>query len=70
MPAFNIFPPAAVAASDRDDSYNINDATLKSVGPDSIEKGRRNATRKTVKKALEDRYNAGKNKWFFTKLRF
>mmetsp|Transcript_36107 Transcript_36107/g.50346 ORF Transcript_36107/g.50346 Transcript_36107/m.50346 type:complete len:135 (+) Transcript_36107:57-461(+) len=50
--------------------YNINDATLKSVGPDSIEKGRRNATRKTVKKALEDRYNAGKNKWFFTKLRF
>mmetsp|Transcript_8164 Transcript_8164/g.34309 ORF Transcript_8164/g.34309 Transcript_8164/m.34309 type:complete len:135 (-) Transcript_8164:111-515(-) len=50
--------------------YNIQDAALKSIGPDSIEKGRRNATRKTVKKAFEDRYNAGKNKWFFTKLRF
>jgi large subunit ribosomal protein L27e len=28
------------------------------------------ATRKAVKKVLEDRFNSGKNKWFFSKLRF
>jgi len=26
--------------------------------------------KKTIKKLLEERYTAGKNKWFFTALRF
>jgi len=30
----------------------------------------RSAARKQLKKEFEERYNAGKNKWFFTKLRF
>ncbi|KAI9226159.1 MAG: 60S ribosomal protein l27-like protein [Piptocephalis tieghemiana] len=34
------------------------------------EPSQRIETRKVVRKQFEDRYNAGKNKWFFTKLRF
>lgn len=30
----------------------------------------RTAARKAVKKLFEERYNSGKNKWFFQKLRF
>jgi large subunit ribosomal protein L27e len=30
----------------------------------------RKDARKTVKKVLEDKYSAGKNRWFFTPLRF
>ena len=30
----------------------------------------REEAKKTVKKALEERYQSGKNKWFFTTLRF
>ncbi len=30
----------------------------------------REEAKKTVKKALEERYQSGKNKWFFTPLRF
>lgn len=30
----------------------------------------REEAKKTVKKALEDRYQSGKNRWFFTPLRF
>ncbi|KAK9720539.1 60S ribosomal protein L27B [Basidiobolus ranarum] len=30
----------------------------------------RNAAKKNVKKVFEERYVSGKNKWFFTKLRF
>ncbi|KAJ1568581.1 60S ribosomal protein L27 [Cladochytrium tenue] len=30
----------------------------------------RKASRKSVKKILEERYRSGKNKWFFQKLRF
>eukprot|EP00009_Paramoeba_aestuarina_P000293 CAMPEP_0201512900 /NCGR_PEP_ID=MMETSP0161_2-20130828/5066_1 /ASSEMBLY_ACC=CAM_ASM_000251 /TAXON_ID=180227 /ORGANISM="Neoparamoeba aestuarina, Strain SoJaBio B1-5/56/2" /LENGTH=140 /DNA_ID=CAMNT_0047908915 /DNA_START=62 /DNA_END=484 /DNA_ORIENTATION=- len=36
----------------------------------AIEKGKRSAVRKAIKGRLEERYVAGKNKWFFTKLRF
>jgi len=32
--------------------------------------GRRRKVRKQVRKLFEDRHKAGKNKWFFTKLRF
>jgi len=34
------------------------------------EKADREKVRKSVKKLFEDRYKAGKNRWFFTKLRF
>lgn len=30
----------------------------------------REEAKKTVKKALEERYQSGKNRWFFTPLRF
>jgi large subunit ribosomal protein L27e len=30
----------------------------------------RKEARKTVKKVLEEKYSAGKNRWFFTPLRF
>ena len=30
----------------------------------------REDAKKTVKKALEERYSSGKNRWFFTPLRF
>ncbi|KAH9277056.1 hypothetical protein BASA83_000574 [Batrachochytrium salamandrivorans] len=34
------------------------------------EPSQRRGARKAVKKVFEERYNAGKNKWFFQKLRF
>ncbi|RIA95095.1 ribosomal L27e protein family-domain-containing protein [Glomus cerebriforme] len=34
------------------------------------EPSQRNTAKKAVKKALQERYKAGKSKWFFTKLRF
>ncbi|RJE24577.1 60S ribosomal protein L27 [Aspergillus sclerotialis] len=34
------------------------------------EVSQREEAKKTVKKALEDRYTSGKNRWFFTPLRF
>ncbi|PWY76305.1 hypothetical protein BO70DRAFT_363893 [Aspergillus heteromorphus CBS 117.55] len=34
------------------------------------EVSQREDAKKTVKKALEDRYTSGKNRWFFTPLRF
>ena len=34
------------------------------------EVSQREDAKKTVKKALEERYQSGKNRWFFTKLRF
>jgi len=37
----------------------------------ALEKGpNRKKTRKAVKEVFQTRYNTGKNKWFFTKLRF
>jgi len=36
----------------------------------ALEKGQRKKTRKQLKKVFEARYQSGKNKWFFTKLRF
>eukprot|EP00008_Paramoeba_atlantica_P013103 CAMPEP_0201475744 /NCGR_PEP_ID=MMETSP0151_2-20130828/1106_1 /ASSEMBLY_ACC=CAM_ASM_000257 /TAXON_ID=200890 /ORGANISM="Paramoeba atlantica, Strain 621/1 / CCAP 1560/9" /LENGTH=140 /DNA_ID=CAMNT_0047855917 /DNA_START=47 /DNA_END=469 /DNA_ORIENTATION=+ len=36
----------------------------------AIETGKRSVVRKAIKSRLEERYVAGKNKWFFTKLRF
>ena len=36
----------------------------------SVEKGKRSVVRKAIKARLEDRYVSGKNKWFFSKLRF
>ncbi|KAJ5215055.1 60S ribosomal protein L27B [Penicillium chermesinum] len=34
------------------------------------EVSQREDAKKTIKKALEDRYTSGKNRWFFTPLRF
>ncbi|RMY37578.1 hypothetical protein D0864_16475 [Hortaea werneckii] len=34
------------------------------------EVSQREEAKKTVKKALEERYVSGKNRWFFTPLRF
>ncbi|KAJ3092365.1 60S ribosomal protein L27 [Quaeritorhiza haematococci] len=51
--------------------YNL-DIDLKSVVTvDTIkEPSQKIAARKQVKKAFEERYNSGKNRWFFQKLRF
>ena len=51
--------------------YNF-DVDLKAVvTTDSFkEPTQRITTRKAVKKLFEERFNAGKNKWFFEKLRF
>ncbi|KAI9222399.1 putative 60S large subunit ribosomal protein L27 [Blastocladiella britannica] len=34
------------------------------------EPSQRKTAKKTIRKIFEDKYKAGKNKWFFTKLRF
>jgi len=50
--------------------YGI-DLDLKEVAKtNALEKGQRVKTRGLVRKAFQARYNTGKNKWFFTKLRF
>ncbi|KAJ7180463.1 ribosomal L27e protein family-domain-containing protein [Mycena filopes] len=42
-----------------------------SVAADTFkEPTQREDAKKTIKKLLEDRYTAGKNRWFFTPLRF
>lgn len=42
-----------------------------SVTPDTFkEPTQREDAKKAVKKALEERYSKGSNRWFFTKLRF
>jgi large subunit ribosomal protein L27e len=48
------------------------DVDLKNVTLEKIygEHKNRRATKRQVKKAFEDRYKTGKNKWFFAKLRF
>jgi len=51
--------------------YVLQDVSLKNiVGNDALEKGKRDAVKKAVKKAFEERYNSGKTQWFFSKLRF
>ncbi|KAG0017550.1 hypothetical protein BGZ80_008172 [Entomortierella chlamydospora] len=52
--------------------YGLELETLKSVVTlDSFkEPSQREEAKKAIKKLLEERYNSGKNKWFFTKLRF
>ncbi|KAG0220138.1 hypothetical protein BGX31_011072 [Mortierella sp. GBA43] len=52
--------------------YGLELDTLKSVVTlDSFkEPSQREEAKKAIKKLFEERYNSGKNKWFFTKLRF
>ncbi|KAK3827689.1 MAG: ribosomal L27e protein family-domain-containing protein [Benniella sp.] len=52
--------------------YGLELDTLKSVlTVDSFkEPSQREDAKKAIKKLFEERYNSGKNKWFFTKLRF
>ncbi|KAG0264125.1 60S ribosomal protein L27A, partial [Actinomortierella ambigua] len=52
--------------------YGLELESLKSVVTvDSFkEPSQREDAKKAVKKLFEERYNSGKNKWFFTKLRF
>ena len=40
------------------------------VSRDSMDKAKRSRARKKIKTLFEERYKAGTNKWFFTKLRF
>ncbi len=50
--------------------YNL-DVDVKSVVADgALAPSTKRATKKSVKAAFEERYNTGKNKWFFSKLRF
>ncbi|EGF78095.1 hypothetical protein BATDEDRAFT_26801 [Batrachochytrium dendrobatidis JAM81] len=51
--------------------YNL-DIDLKTIvtGESVKEPSQRAGARKALKKVFEERYNAGKNKWFFQKLRF
>jgi large subunit ribosomal protein L27e len=50
--------------------YGIDIDFKNTIKANSLEKGQRRQTRKSVKKVFQARYNSGKNKWFFTKLRF
>ncbi|KAK5820938.1 ribosomal L27e protein family-domain-containing protein [Linnemannia elongata] len=52
--------------------YGLELESLKSaVTLDSFkEPSQREEAKKAIKKLFEERYNSGKNKWFFTKLRF
>ncbi|KAF9975948.1 hypothetical protein BGZ73_000237 [Actinomortierella ambigua] len=54
------------------EDYGLELESLKSVVTvDSFkEPSQREDAKKAVKKLFEERYNSGKNKWFFTKLRF
>lgn len=52
--------------------YSLDVESFKNaVTPDSLnEPSQREEAKKVVKKALEEKHQAGKNKWFFTKLNF
>lgn len=52
--------------------YSLDVEGFKSaVTSESLEEpSQREEAKKVVKKAFEERYQAGKNKWFFTKLQF
>jgi len=46
------------------------DLDLQSVVPSSLTPAKRVSTRRKVRGLFEKRYKTGKNRWFFTKLRF
>ncbi|PRP85997.1 60S ribosomal protein L27-like isoform 1 [Planoprotostelium fungivorum] len=47
------------------------DIDLSAVNPENAtDKGRKASIRRKVTRAFEERYKSGKNRWFFTKLRF
>lgn len=52
--------------------YSLDVESFKNaVTPDSLnEPSQREEAKKVVRKALEEKHQAGKNKWFFTKLNF
>ncbi|TPX63544.1 hypothetical protein SpCBS45565_g06530 [Spizellomyces sp. 'palustris'] len=51
--------------------YNLDIDLKQVVGAESVkEPTQRIQSRKAVKKLFEERYNSGKNRWFFQKLRF
>ena len=51
--------------------YGFDIEQLKTtVIPSSLDKSRRASTKREVRKMFQDRYRAGKNRWFFTKLQF
>jgi large subunit ribosomal protein L27e len=51
--------------------YNLDIELKQVVNVDSFkDPSERLTARKAVKKLFEERYNSGKNKWFFQKLRF
>ncbi|KAI8592082.1 60S ribosomal protein L27 [Geranomyces variabilis] len=51
--------------------YNLDIDLKQVVSPEGLkEPSQRVTSRKAVKKLFEERYNSGKNRWFFQKLRF
>lgn len=52
--------------------YSLDIESFKNaVSPDALaEPSQKEEAKKVVKEALEEKHKAGKNKWFFTKLRF
>eukprot|EP01103_Thecamoeba_quadrilineata_P008941 TRINITY_DN18651_c0_g1_i1.p1 TRINITY_DN18651_c0_g1~~TRINITY_DN18651_c0_g1_i1.p1 ORF type:complete len:144 (-),score=26.02 TRINITY_DN18651_c0_g1_i1:47-448(-) len=48
----------------------VLDVDLSSLTKKSIQKGKRKDTKKVVKKLFEEKHKTGKNKWFFSKLKF
>jgi len=52
--------------------YTLEMETLKGVvtGETFKEPSQREEAKKTIKKSFEEKYQSGKNKWFFTPLRF
>jgi len=52
--------------------YTLELDQLKNLATSEIlkEKTQRVAAKKVVRESFEEKYNSGKNKWFFTKLRF
>jgi large subunit ribosomal protein L27e len=51
--------------------YNLEVDLKATVTPDSFkDKTQRVEAKKKVRQVFEERYNGGKNKWFFEKLRF
>jgi large subunit ribosomal protein L27e len=52
-------------------SYTLDVELKQVVAPEQIsDPAQRKKVKKAVKTVFQERYNSGKNKWFFTKLRF
>eukprot|EP01103_Thecamoeba_quadrilineata_P008651 TRINITY_DN18391_c0_g1_i1.p1 TRINITY_DN18391_c0_g1~~TRINITY_DN18391_c0_g1_i1.p1 ORF type:complete len:141 (+),score=26.03 TRINITY_DN18391_c0_g1_i1:24-425(+) len=48
----------------------VLDVDLTSISKKSLQKGKRQDAKKVVRKLFEEKHKTGKNKWFFSKLKF